>query len=143
MARARFLLLSLLSGLLVSCDESSVKPAAASAVSRPVSEAEFLSALVAASRSGRPDAVRALVHPATFQHGEKHAEAFVAEWLSREANRAIPETRRVTTTAIARDAPLPFEGSLRLFGPADPEPADRIRRVPAPRRVDDQECAGG
>lgn len=112
MLRARFLLPSLLFGLLVSCDESSVKPAAASAVSRPVTEAAFLSAFVAASRSGRPDAVRALVHPATFQRGEKHARAFLAEWLSREAHRAIPETRRVTTTAIARDAPLPFEDSF-------------------------------
>ena len=99
MVRAHFLLLSVLPGLLVSCGDS-----------RPVTETEFLKTLVAASRSGKPDAVKALVHPATFQRIDEHNRDFFLEYLSREAERAIPETYRVTTAAIAPDAQLPFEG---------------------------------
>ena len=110
MVRAHFLLLSLLSGLLVSCDEKPAKSAAASTVSRPATEAAFLKALVAASRSGDPRAVKALIHPAIIQSIDEHNKDFFTELLSREVKRAIPETHRVTTTAIAGDAPLPFEG---------------------------------
>ncbi len=110
MVRAHFLLLFLLSGLLVSCGEKPATSAAADAVSRPVTEAEFLKALAAASRSGKPEAVKALVHPATVQRIDGHNKDFFREYLFRGATRAIPETHRVITTAIARDAPLPFEG---------------------------------
>lgn len=110
MVRAHILLLSLLSGLLASCDEKAARSAEASTVSRPVTEEEFLKALAQASRSGRPDAVRALVHPANLQQVEEHNRPFFLEWLSREVKRAIPEIYRATATAIAPDAPLPFEG---------------------------------
>ena len=112
MVRAHFLLLSLLSGLLVSCGEKPVKSAAAASVSRPVTEAQFLKALVAASHSGNPDAVKALVHPATLQRIDDDNRFVFLELFSRDAKRAIPEKRRVTTTAIARDASLPFEGPM-------------------------------
>ncbi len=112
MIRAHFLLLSLLSGLLVSCGEKPVKSAAAASVSRPVTEAQFLKALVAASHSGNPDAVKALVHPAILQRIDDDNRFVFLELFSRDAKRAIPEKRRVTTTAIARDASLPFEGPM-------------------------------
>lgn len=112
MVRTHVLLPLLLSGLLVSCDETATKSVDASAIPRPRTEAEFLSSLVEATRSGEPDAVKALVHPATLQLIDEQKEDFFSDWLSREANRAIPEMYRTTTTPISPHAPLPFEGAF-------------------------------